>query len=255
MKFLGRVLFNQEVHFILSSGEPTLHPDFLNLISYLKGRGFKTAVVTNGHKPKEWWEKLHGFLDLAAISYHHNQTDLDVFIDKINCICESVPVIIYVLAPKENFELYLNIFNKIVSECKKNTYVSLKPVLLQGSEPYTKEESEKFKLVSPIIETIKPLDEGKVIREYNDGSSDVVRPMDLVTQNENNFNGWNCWVGVKCLRIFPNGDIYRASCESKINRKIGNIHRPYDFKMPTEPIICNHDECNCLPEIRIKKEI
>jgi MoaA/NifB/PqqE/SkfB family radical SAM enzyme len=61
---------------LLSGGEPTLHPDFLNIVKYISERGLKMSLLTNAIKfsNNEFVEKLEAYCDIKntdiTIAFH-----------------------------------------------------------------------------------------------------------------------------------------------------------------------------------------
>ena len=111
----------------ITGGEPTLHPDLLDVVSYVKSKNMSCRVVTNGNKlDQELIDKLiKSGVDYIAISIHTFDKELakklsdyeDYDIDKI---LKSVD---YILT-KTRIPLYINItvtklnYKKIPDMCK-----------------------------------------------------------------------------------------------------------------------------------------
>lgn len=71
---------------------------------------------------------------------------------------------------------------------------------------------------------------------------------DILTRQENHYEGWLCWSGQESLFINEKGDVYNATCRT---HKLGNIYD--DFDVPTEPLICTKKWCVCAADLNTSK--
>ena len=71
---------------------------------------------------------------------------------------------------------------------------------------------------------------------------------DILTRQENHYEGWLCWSGQESLIINEKGDVYNATCRT---HKLGNIYD--DFDIPTEPLICTKKWCVCAADLNTSK--
>jgi len=71
---------------------------------------------------------------------------------------------------------------------------------------------------------------------------------DILTRQENHYEGWLCWSGQESLFINEKGDVYNATCRT---HKLGNIYD--DFDIPTEPLICTKKWCVCAADLNTSK--
>jgi hypothetical protein len=88
-----------------------------------------------------------------------------------------------------------------------------------------------------------------IIVHYSDDSSEESNVNDLLANESNKFKGWLCWAGLQNITIDSDGNVWRAIC--KVGGKLGDIHNGFD--VPTEPIICTKDSCNCAADIQLSK--
>jgi hypothetical protein len=96
----------------------------------------------------------------------------------------------------------------------------------------------------------RPLDSSKIHRGdlLLDGVN--VNANDLLLSGQNNFEGWTCHAGIDQINIGLDGSVYRSDC--MYGGKLGTID---NYILPTKPIVCGKQACNCLSDIYIRKYI
>jgi hypothetical protein len=121
-------------------------------------------------------------------------------------------------------------------------------VLIGGPElmPYT--DLQKI--------TMQELQErhGKHRRKYGSPMLQDNNPVDvikIITNEENNWEGWACWIGLETINITRYGDVkIGAWCNPHL--VLGNI-KDLSFKIPMKPVICKYDTCGCWTDIHTTK--
>lgn len=88
-----------------------------------------------------------------------------------------------------------------------------------------------------------------IIVHYENADSEESNVNNLLASETNKFKGWMCWAGIQNLTIDNDGIVWRAIC--KVGGKLGDIYN--GFTVPTEPIICTKDSCNCAADIQLSK--
>ena len=88
-----------------------------------------------------------------------------------------------------------------------------------------------------------------IVVDYVDGTSKESNVNDLLATETNKFKGWLCWAGLQNITIDNDGNVWRAIC--KVGGKLGDIRT--GFTMPTEPIVCTKESCNCAADIQLSK--
>lgn len=88
-----------------------------------------------------------------------------------------------------------------------------------------------------------------IIVHYENGTSKESNVNDLLATETNKFKGWMCWAGLQNITIDNDGNVWRAIC--KVGGKLGDIHN--GFVVPTEPIVCTKESCNCAADIQLSK--
>jgi len=79
----------ENIRIEFTGGEPTLNPNFYNMLLYLDSKGIKnTSFTTNGSKDVEYYKKCLEVIDSITISYHmeYKPYDADMIIELQNFI-------------------------------------------------------------------------------------------------------------------------------------------------------------------------
>ena len=76
--------YGTNVHWSLTGGEPTLNPDFIQLLEYLQDKKYQISVCTNGSRTIEYMYKMYELVDNITYSLHfeHITPKLNAFTEK-----------------------------------------------------------------------------------------------------------------------------------------------------------------------------
>lgn len=69
--------------FCFSGGEPTLHPDIISLLKFIKSKGHTVLITTNGSMKLERWKKVIHSIDKLQMSAHFEFINVDNFFDNL----------------------------------------------------------------------------------------------------------------------------------------------------------------------------
>ena len=83
---------NESIRWNFGGGEPTLHPEFLNLLKHLKSRNQWTMVTSNGTRDHKYWSEAVKYLNSINLSAHFDglkdEKDEDRFVRNVEAICK-----------------------------------------------------------------------------------------------------------------------------------------------------------------------
>lgn len=119
---------------ILWGGEPTLHPDFWQVIDSVQ---IPFGLYTNFSQDINFWNQLLCYNHLCQIiaTYHSTKISADEFIKKVYYFNKKIPgFMIFIMLEKENLDLCIDVFNEIKSFINDNVKLALKAV--DTTEPY-----------------------------------------------------------------------------------------------------------------------
>ena len=75
---------------------------------------------------------------------------------------------------------------------------------------------------------------------FDDGTTMMSYPDEITLNGWHKFEGWTCSAGINQIHIGPLGEVYRGTCQAE--GLLGNV-TDFDFKIPTEPVICPFETC------------
>jgi MoaA/NifB/PqqE/SkfB family radical SAM enzyme len=73
---------------------------------------------------------------------------------------------------------------------------------------------------------------------------------DIIKFHKNKFKNWACTAGQESLMINWDGEVHRATC--RVGGSLGNIYNG-TFTLPDQPIICTRDFCTCAADVPLTK--
>lgn len=247
---LFAVANGQPVWFQVTGGEPTLFPELIPLLQYIKSKGAMLSLVSNGSRTLRWWEELRdaNILDILTITYHSEQTKEYQHVCKILNLFHDVPVttICLITHVLTSLDTAFEAFEYLVSNTGAHIVIKAMMVSYDIYSLYTPEQYQKIrkhnnhpgikpnKVPNPHNREISTL---KVTHE--DGSVSIENIQNLMKQNKNRFLGWKCHIGDNFMHI-DGKDVHRGVCEEGGTRSLDD-----DIQFTTEPLICSKPRCFC----------
>lgn len=250
----------------IGGGEPTLWPDLIPFIKFIK-KNFKStiSVTSNCSKAISWWGKNSKELDHVHMSVHFEKADpehlkkVGDILYKNNCGLHSS-----VLMDPNNWEKCIKIID--VLKTSKYKWSITATQIVHDKIKYNNEQikvltNKKIRnpsfLNSILIQRRKSPKYTNPIIKFANGKTKKVKEHWLNLNGYNSFLGWKCNIGVDTIFIDKKGDI-RGSCGSKIYGKdfyynIYNLDFRKIFKPKLNPVVCKIEKCACQPEINCNK--
>ena len=237
----------------INGGEPTLYPDLINLLAYIKSQGAYTILTSNGTRTIRWWNELKEakVLDQLFLTYHSEQfPNYRHFSEVVNLFHdEPVSVLSLITHDKTRIDQAFIAYNHL----QQNTGVR---VLLKAMDIYdydiyslySPEQLEFLKKGSDIgqlagkVESTVPIDFrlNSSLRVINNIREEkIVESEQLKKDQENCFLGWECALGHKTLRI-DYDKVYLGVCEVGGYQKLSDT-----ISFSTTPEICPRRNCPC----------
>jgi organic radical activating enzyme len=69
-------------------GEPTLHPDFMQVLEHLNSRNQWVLVTTNGSRPGKYWTEAIEYVNSVNLSVHFEYAEEDKVLKNIKAMCD-----------------------------------------------------------------------------------------------------------------------------------------------------------------------
>ena len=236
------------VNLQFGGGEPTLHPNFLDIIKYMNAENVHLGVTTNGSRNDEWWSEALPFLDNVTISLHPEFTK----IDKVNDLAKyiestGINFMFNLSCDPARWDTVLNLYNNL--DVKLQKFVT--PKILN----YLDSTKENYKYTSEQQEWIRthmgrPKSPDRFLNSiihFDDGSSENLLLGKVTVNNWNEFKNWQCKVASQSLMIDYTGTVNAGICMVK---SLGHIT---EFKLDYSDIVCPFNFCPCPNDIKAEK--
>lgn len=263
-------------HFSLSGGEPTFHPGYLEILSYLaediKNTNYTSVHMTsNCSRPMKWFEtyvKQATQFSRASItaSFHREFINTEEkrkdWADKLElCQKNGIRVTINSVMVPEKFD---EIYSDLSYFYERGINVTLKPqsdpTASKVVDGYSEKQMEILHNGMPQITNmeVKSKKAKNIRQEFEIIMKDSTGKEWYLDQAErfnafnfNNFKGWNCRAGYQSIIIRePDGSVKRSySCADV---PLGNIET--GFKLFEKSMRCITDACVSSADSKIPKE-
>ena len=87
-KIITKWSINQPIRWNFGGGEPTINPNFLNFIKYLKERNQFVLVTSNGSRPRKYWKDAIQHINSVNLSVHFEFAEESKLLVNIEEICQ-----------------------------------------------------------------------------------------------------------------------------------------------------------------------
>lgn len=240
---------NKEICYRISGGEPTYWKHFIDMAELVKKQGHLFSFLTNGSQSVDYFKKINEYTDGMMISYHHEYANYKHIAEIINAMTCSV-VVNMMLLP-DNFDELVKVSEYLYT----NTSCAVWPKILldkTSSEFITNNVYEYTEDQKQFIKNwpyFRKLNDTRLHRGEISLDGNTIDANDLIINKLNRHRGWLCFGGIDMINIDMWGNMYRSDCQN--GGPLGNIER---YMIPTIPIKCERDSCNCLSDIYLRKE-
>lgn len=249
----------KHIHVSIAGGEPTLSPHLKEAIDMIWESGNTVGLTTNLTRKLRYFEEIAPKCSYISASYHPSSPDLE-FVEKVDALQHLAPITVRVMMDANHWELAVETFDRL----SQLSRIRVEPVRIldwengRNPHPYTAEQIEWLEN-STTLEPKEPQPLTRISKDFSvsfenqDGSADPQGDANqLISQNQTNFRGWKCHLGLESLFIHQTGSIRKANCDQGI--VIGNINRPESkIIWPVEPEICDMTVCHCVTDVMMTK--
>lgn len=239
----------------LTGGEPTLYPDFIELVQYMKQKGAIVNLISNGSRTLRWWEELRDahLIDNLYITFHSQQkADYKHIKDVINLFHkEHTSSLVLATYIKESIDYVLEGCDYI----KANTgaHICINAMTIHPDFIDSIKETGKYERIREYTWAAGNLHGSKTRSKlpyqitrtpiltvtYDDGTTESGIATYLTKLGKNKFLGWDCDIGLTTMKIEID-KIYRGGC-----RADGKEFSIENIKFWETPVICAKLQCNC----------
>jgi len=253
----------------ISGGEPTVSPFFPDLVKTIYDGNGTTTVTTNGARTKKYWDRVAPYCGHISWSYHCAMLDEakeDEWVDKVVYCQKYTGNSIRVMMDSDRWDRCVAFWEKL----KRLGTISFEAVRIYEEQAnvgncganYTPEMEEWLQKNSAVIQTAPGLHAIKDKRYRaadisstvyrRDGSVEPLADLNkLVMNQENDFRGWACNIGLESLFIHFNGYVKKGNCFQGGDLFHINDHESY--RLPDSAEICTQTKCLCTTDVNITK--
>lgn len=222
---------NRSVMYSMVGGEPTCHPDFLEIAENLWMNGSSVMLKTNGARSEEFWEEAVKYLGMINLTWHPEWVAFEEIEQLIKLMEGRILVEVY-MVPK-----YFNTISNACNKLRDEYGITVTQKLVYedtNKTPHPYSEQQKEELIdfdSPSKHLI-----------YSDGTLEKLKPNQMALENNKCFTGWKCNIGVSNLVIDMDGNVFKGWCG--VGGKVGNIYSENELALDLEPVTCTKPACH-----------
>lgn len=242
-----------------TGGEPTLFPELLDLLNYVKSKGAYVSLISNGTRTIRWWEELKQkkCLDNLFITYHSEQTnDYKHIVDVLNLFqLEDVKTTCLITHSYGSIEQAIEAREYI--ERHTGSTILFKAMMIGDYDIYSlynenqTNEVKKSWSYGVNASSKKPPSfpnehklEGLMKIIHSDRTIKIADTQELMKNKQNVFFDWNCDIGINTMRIVVD-KVYRGQCG------VGGLQYDLsqDIKFSDNSIKCTKEHCSCTVDL------
>jgi sulfatase maturation enzyme AslB (radical SAM superfamily) len=259
-------LKRKRIRFQLTGGEPTLFPEFQDLVRYIEDLGMSVGISTNGAQKPGYWRGFARHFDSIAFSFHPEFAKVDRFFDHIRDIHDDpqapLPAVRFMMHPSPKlWDLCIQTADRFKKEfanyrfefaaLQKNfgTEPDLRDYQEAGQAEFLQKQTSEFRKTRPDL-MLRENDYLLADSVSKEGKTSPLDPNDLINRKMASFRDWSCDVGLEQLFVDYFGNVLRAGCRQ--GGVLGDV-RAGKIEFPTESIRCKVEWCHCTTDIMTSK--
>lgn len=241
---------NKQICYRISGGEPTYWSHFIDMAKSVKSNGHIFTFLTNASKNVEYFKEINNYTDGMIISYHPEYSDIEHIITVANSM--TCPVVLNLMLVPNQFDIIVSTAKTLYEQCPRLA-IWPKVILDKTSDP-THITNNPAGYTAEQLNIINNWPYFRKLDDYNLHRGDIllngakIDANTLITNKLNRHKGWTCYGGIDMINIDMWGNMYRSDCQN--GGALGNIER---YGLPTIPIVCEKNSCNCLSDIYLRK--
>ena len=242
------VKLGKPIRLSFTGGEPTVHPQFRELVQYAKYKGVPwISVTTNGTLPFEFYNSLPVDQYVFSIHFEFNWRRVVKTLQKL--AKESNKKLIgQIMAHHDHMKAVKHVHGVLLHDQIPCTVRRIR--WTEGDHDLFDDMRYHPDDLHWIKEKDATVQGNCVYWMKNEYQERIAHANDLIKLHMNQFKGWTCHAGIESLMINWDGDVHRATC--RVGGSLGNIYEA-SFVAPSEPVTCDRNFCTCAADIPLTK--
>src|SRR5690606_28139837 len=94
---------SKKYFFEFTGGEVTLYKELPALFAFLKEKGAKVGLISNGSRSLDFWKKLLPLIDQICLSFHPESAKADHYLSVVQLLSPTVRTHVNVMMSPEHF--------------------------------------------------------------------------------------------------------------------------------------------------------
>ena len=239
----------------ITGGEPTLYPELLPLLQYMKEKGAMISLLSNGSRTLRWWKELRdaNVLDYLFITYHSEQTNDYQHITDVLTLFHDTQLEVICLITHSLTSLDRAFEAREYLVANTGVVVLLKSMVFKFDiyKFYTTDQLDKLKKYGWEYGALRETKGKSTLPAHhrinntlkitnNINESAIVDPQMLMKNQQNKFLNWECAIGDNNMRV-DHDIIYRGVCEVGGKRHLDDTV----IGFTTDYVRCTSPQCYC----------
>ena len=231
-----------------TGGEPTVHPNFEELVNYCKHVGVSwVSVTTNGTRKPEWYINQRADYWVFSLHFEYDWNRVANTISAVSSLKQKQNMMVNVMAHHDKMTEVRDVAGYFDSV--KVPYAIRRIRWTDGDHDLFDDmryHPDDFKWLMEQEATVM----GNCVLDKGGLGEQIIHANDVIKLHLNKFKGWTCNAGLESLMINWDGDVHRATC--RVGGSLGNIYED-SFIVPIAPVTCDRNFCTCAADIPLTK--
>jgi MoaA/NifB/PqqE/SkfB family radical SAM enzyme len=242
------MLLGKPIRLSFTGGEPTVHPNFEELINYCKHVGVGwVSVTSNGTRQAEWYINQRADYWVFSLHFEHDWNRVANTISAVSKLKQKQNMMVNIMAHHDKMAEVKDVAGYF--DTVKVPYVIRRIRWTEGDHNIFDDmryHPDDYKWIMNQEATVT----GNCVIDKGELGEQIIHANDVIKLHLNKYKGWTCNAGIESLMINWDGEVHRATC--RVGGSLGNIYNN-TFIAPTEPITCTRDWCTCAADIPLTK--
>jgi hypothetical protein len=221
------------MHLDITGGEITEYPFLDVMLAHAREYPCWIKIRTNASQSLDGFKETVSLVDMVEIDFHPEYTQPSHFLLAVNWAAtrENLSVLVNINALPRGFEQSQKLYETISAKWPSVTvlFKMLFEDPVYNTQPMFYQPDQQDLLVNQTQDLVLTTTEGDIKTDYQT----------LILENRNQFQGWNCNIGLEQITIDAHGTVRKGHCRQ--GGSIGELGK--DFYFDQRPAVCQKPNC------------